>query len=203
MEWYADSGGQWTWIGFEISMGERTGEYVWFTGGHTYADFDQPDVDPQANAESVDEKIAPHVSDVRVALSRVRPEVSMIVADAGLRPLYEVITFGLNPGGGPAFMHFLGKLKEAFETTGAAVEYTVREVTQGATGAQWTVVLPHESFASMELAPDLLETLMEQVHGGFESDALVEMFNSAVSSVTSEVYVTRPDLSVNLPSPTD
>lgn len=50
MEWYGEEGGSWTWAAFEIGFGARTGQYAFYSGGHTYADFDQPDVNPVASS---------------------------------------------------------------------------------------------------------------------------------------------------------
>ena len=102
LEWVSDQGGTWALAGFEIIFGERTGQFFFFTGGHTYADFDEPDVDPAAAAQSIERNIAPHVENVRVQFIRLRTDLSMIDPAAAPRPFYEVITFRLNPGAAPS-----------------------------------------------------------------------------------------------------
>jgi hypothetical protein len=197
MEWYADAGGTWPWAVFEVSMGERTGQWVWFSGSHSYADFDTPDVDPTESDRSLERNITPHVSNVEVSLTRLMPDLSMIVADAPVRPLYEVITFQLKPGKDAQFTHVLKKLKTAFAGLGDQVEYGVYQAAQGGRGGQWLVSIPHESFASMGGDADF-EGLMAEVLGDFEAQSVLDMLDDAIASETREVFALRSDLSLNL-----
>jgi hypothetical protein len=198
MEWYGGSGGgAWTWAAFEIAMGDRTGQYVWFSGSHTYADFDTPDVNPAESAASIAENITPHLASVNVMLGRFRPDLSLINPDAGVRPLYEVLTFTLKGGADDRFEHFLAKVREAFGETG--FEYSVYQAAQGGNPSEWVVSIPHDDFASMGGDPGDFPRLMSAAHGEYETRALLESLGHIVASQTSEVFVFRPDLSVNIP----
>lgn len=197
LEWVGEEGGSWTWAVFEIAFGERTGQYFFFSGGHTYADFDQPDVDPVANAESIDRNVAPHVENAVAQLIRLRPDLSMVVPGAALSPLYEVVTFQLNPGHEPQWVHFLERLKTAFEDTGFPIEYLVFQGAQGGTLGEWVVSIPHENFASMS-GPGDFDALLEQAFGEFESQSLLGILDEAIGSSTNEIFVLRRDLSLNL-----
>ena len=196
-EWVGQQGGSWTWAAFEIALGERTGQYVFFSGGHTYADFDNPDVDPVANAESIDRNVAPHVENVRIQLTRLRPDLSMLGEAGPLSPFYEVVTFQVNPGHDQQWIHFLEKFKTALEGVGAPLEYLVFQGAQGGTLGEWVVSIPHENFASMS-GPADFGALLEQAFGEFESRSLLGILNEAIASSTNEIYVLRPDLSRNL-----
>ena len=44
-----DQGNDWTWLAFEVAMGERTGQYVFGTFNHAMADFDSPPVEEPVN----------------------------------------------------------------------------------------------------------------------------------------------------------
>ncbi len=197
MEWYGEAGGQWVWAVFEIGMGERTGQYVWFSGGHTYADFDQPDVDRQASNESLDRNFAPHVENVVASLGRQRTDLSMRPDNAPIRPIYEVLTFTLAPGGEPAFINTMEKIKEALSTVEGPIEYTVYQSAQGGNG-DWVVSIPHESFSSMG-GPGDMNDLFEQAFGRFEARRLEDAMGNSVASATSEIFFLRSDLSLNLP----
>ncbi len=197
MEWYAGSGGgSWTWLAFQVIMGERTGQYVWVTGGHSYADFDMADVDPSMSNESIAENITPHVTGVRVALLRANADLGIAQTTPSTAPLYKVLTFTLKPGADARFGHVLAKLKEAFGDSGIA--YTVFQSAQGGNG-QWIVSIPHENFASMDTDPSLFPRLMTAAHGEYEATALLESLGEIVASQTSEILAFRPDLSVNVP----
>lgn len=199
LEWMRDAGGTWQWSAFEIVMGERTGSYVWGTFNHEYADFDTPDVDPQASSQSVDRNIAPHVDEVVVAMANLRPDLSMVVTDAPLRPMYEVVTFELNNGKDLQFAAALAMIKETFATAGGGIEYLVYQFAQGGSG-QWVVSIPHESFSSMGGMDDAgFLGMMRQVHGEHGARNLTDLMDTSVARVTSEIFVLRPDLSANLP----
>jgi hypothetical protein len=196
MEWYEEAGGEWSWAVFEIGMGARTGQYVWFSGGHTYASFDEPDVDQQESNESIERNFSPHVENAVISLARQRTDLSMRPADAALRPIYEVLTFSLTPGSEPAFIHFLEKIKSALESVEAPFEYTVYQSAQGGNG-DWVISLPHESFGSMGGGGDF-EDLFEQAFGKYEARGLLDGLGDAVASVSSEIFFLRRDLSLNI-----
>ena len=204
LEHEAKAGATWEWAGFEIVMGERTGQYMFGSFNHTYADFDTPDTDPQASAASIDQNIAPHVADAAVSLIRFFPELSLFDPDAAPSPLYEVLTFQIGMDGDEAFRHFLGKLKTTFETAGLPIQYHVYQFAQGGPsgGGTWVVSIPHANFASMGGGGDGgdMQGLTEQVLGRFESRQLWDMANHSITSMRSEVFALRPDLSLNLTS---
>ena len=199
MEWYADNG-SWQWNAFEIAMGERTGQYVFGTFNHAYADWDTPDVDQQENDRSIDRNIAPHVADVQVGLMQLRTDLSVLQPDRPLRPLYEVLTFDLHVGKDLQFAHVLSMLKEALANAPEPVEYFVYQEAQGGSG-QFVVSVPYDNFASMSGpgADNGFSALMREAHGEFAAQNFLDQFNQAVASMTSEVFVLRPDLSVNQP----
>ncbi len=202
MAWAKGAGAQWTWLGFEIVMGERTGQFVFGTFGHEYADWDTPDLAPAQSGPQVDRLIAPHVEDVVVSLVQLRPELSMLVPDAPVRPLYEVITLDVKPGGTAAMRHWLEKLKKAFEAAGAPAEYFVYQGAQGSSGDTWIVSIPHASFASMggPGEDDWMQNMMESAYGEYEAREIMEMPADFIASSWSEVFAFRPDLSLNLPT---
>jgi len=197
-EWVAGQGGQWTWIAFEVVMGPRTGQYLFGTFNHAYADWDTPDVDPEGSAESIGRNVAPHVEDVEVSLIRLHPDLSMTVADAPIAPLYEVVTMEVALGKDAQFTSFMAGLKSAFEAAGLPARYSVFQPAQGAAANNWTVSIPHESFAAMGEGSDLQE-LTRQTLGAAQSDALWEMAADAIVARSSDVFALRPDLSMNLP----
>lgn len=200
MEWYGDNGGSWTWAAFEIAMGERTGHYVWFTGGHQYADWDTPDVDPQGSNESIDRNISPHVEDVTVSLVNLRPDLSILRENAPLRPIYEVITLEVHPGKEPQFLSAMAMLKDVFEAAPQPAEYAVYQGAQGSNG-EWVVSIPYASFGDLTPPSDEgFAALVRSVHGETGARVFDEQFAESVASFSSEIFTLRPDLSVNLPS---
>lgn len=199
MAWLKGQGATWSWVGFEIIMGERTGQYVWGSFNHAYADFDSPDVDPQASSASIDENIASHVHDATVQLVRLLPDLSMATPGGALSPLYEVMTFKVKPGQDEAFLLWWDKFKEALTETGTEAQYFLYAGAQGTVAGEYVLSVPHESFADMDAPEGWIPRLLTQVHGEADGRRLMEMGGAALESWHTEVFALRPDLSVNLP----
>ncbi len=199
MEWYADAGGSWSWAVFEIIMGERTGQYVFGSFNHAYADFDTSDVDPQGSAASIDRNVAPHTENVVASMVRFRDDLSMAEPGQPLRPIYEVLSFEVKPGHNEDFEHFWVKFREAIQASGMPAEYFVYQYAQGGKGGTWVISIPHESFAEMEGPEGWMEDMFEQAYGKFEGRALMEMVGEIMTSFTSEIFAYRADMSVNVP----
>lgn len=205
-EWALGQGAEWSWFAFYISMGERTGTYMFGSFDHTYADFDQGDADPQANAESIERNIVPHVGDVVVSMLRFRPDLSIVNLDAPVRSLYQVYTAELKPGGNDDYEHLLKKIRDALTSLGVTeAEYQVYEYMLGGTPGTWIISFPYESFAAMEPAAseegDPLFALLEGAYGEFEAQALMDGVDKIIASHMIELFVFRPDLSMNVPEP--
>ena len=198
MELYRDTGGAWPWATFQVVMGPRTGQFVFYTGGHTYADFDAPDGDQQRLEESFYDNIEPHVEHATSWFLRARPDLGISTPGAPVRPIYEVITLQTSgPDMDMQMVHVLESIKASWEAMGGA-EYSVFQGAQGADPGQWVVTIPYENFASMDGPSGSMEDLFAVAAGEFQARALVDMFAEAISSATSEVFVLRRDLSMNL-----
>lgn len=191
------AGETWTWTGFEVVMGERTGSYVWGSFNHQYADWDSPDVDPQTASASIDRNIAPHVENVRVSLANLRTDLSVTTEDRTIRPMYEVLTFRLKGGKDLQFASAVGMVKEAVERGGGGVEFLVYQFAQGSNG-EWVISIPHTSFASMgTMNNDGFWAMMRDAHGEHGADTWQQLMDASVASMTSEIFQSRPDLSFN------
>ena len=199
LDWVRSAGSSWSWLGFEIIMGERTGQYMFGTFNHAYADWDTPDVDQQASGESFDRNVALFVDNATSSLIRLRPELSMATPGQAPRPLYEVITFQVKPGKDRAFEHFWVKFREAVEATALDGEYFIYQYAQGAPGGTWVVSIPHGSFAEMESPVGWMDTMFEEAFGAFEGQAILDEAGELLISLSSEIFQFRPDLSVNVP----
>jgi hypothetical protein len=201
-EWYLGQGGSWAWAAFEITMGERTGQYAFGSFNHQMSDWDTPDVDPAASREQQRRHLAPYTDSYEARLIRNRRDLGTVAAGAPLKRMYQVTTFQLNPGMDEAFAEVLAGVKHALTQAGAAeeVQYSVFQSVVGSTGSEWVISWGYDDFASM--APgdeDAFENLMEGVYGEYHSDAMMDLLNETIASARSELLVLRPDLSMNLP----
>jgi hypothetical protein len=195
-----EAGGTWTWVTFEIVMGERTGQYVVGTYNHAWADFDAQDADPEMARESMQDNITPHVESWTSRMMERVTDISMWDPNEPLAPMYEVITFDVALGGAARFEHFMMRLKQAMEAEGVEGRYSVFRSRLGGTGNQWVVSVPHDDMASFGGGEDdWLERLLVGAFTHAGGQMLMEDFNSLVTGVTSELFVLRRDMSGNLP----
>ncbi len=198
MSWALENGDTWTWTGWEIIAGKRTGSYMFASLGHAWSDFDDPPTNPMEAGRSIERNIAPHVEDVHVSMWRVRPALSMMAPDAPLRPLGEMITISVKPGQEEHFEHLIAQFKSALEQT-PGVEFIVLQQALGGEGPTYIVGVPHANWASFEGAGrnEGFRALMEAAHGRAGAEAINAAFNDAVAWARSEVIALRPDLSMN------
>lgn len=199
-DWYADAGGQWTWMVMEIVMGERTGQFVFWTPNHSYADFDGPDARMEGAEESYWRNIAPHVESTE-AFMLVTDEERSMLEDEGAppAPMYEVLTLETaGPSSDMAMEAVLDRIHDAMSGMSPDMRYTVFRGAQGTTMGTWIVSIAAEDFASMGGEGGSMEDMFRTVVGEMEARGLVQMMEDAIESARSEVFVVRPDLSLNL-----
>jgi hypothetical protein len=195
------AGDESVWVTFEIVAGERSGQFMVGTFDHAWADFDQePPVDPARAEESMADNIMPHVEDFRVQWMERMVDLGGWTPDSPRAPMYEVITFQVRPGKDRVFEHFLTKLKGAMSGAGAMPAYSVFLPAVGGTSGEWAVSVPHQSLAEFgATSRDWMEQLLVQAYGHADMQAIIDMADSAIESSKSELFVLRPDLSMNLP----
>lgn len=201
MENLRRAGDESVWVTFEIAAGERSGQFMVGTFDHAWSDFDEaPTVDPARAQESMDDNIAPHVQDFRMQWMERMVDLGGWTPESPRAPMYEVITFQIRPGKDRVFEHFLTKLKGAMSEMGSIPAYSVFMPVLGGVGGQWAVSVPHQSFTEFgDGSRDWMEQLLVQVYGHADMQAIIDMADSSVESSTSELFVLRPDLSMNLP----
>jgi hypothetical protein len=195
------AGDESVWVTFEIVAGERSGQFMVGSFGHDWADFDQaPPVDPARAQESMADNIMPHVGDFRVQWMERLVDLGGWTPDSPQAPMYEVVSFQVRTGMDSAFENFLKKMKHALEEAGTMPAYSVFVPVLGGNGGQWAISVPHQTMAEFGgPSRDWMEQLLVQVYGHADMQVIIDGLNAAVESTTSELFVLRPDLSMNLP----
>lgn len=194
--WYEEAGGSMTWEAFGIAMGERSGQYLIWAGGRTYADFDAQDVDAAESAAMWNEHVAPHMASMRAQFLHHMPDLS--IGDNVGAPIYEVLTFQLRSAGGEAAMEqLMGAIRTSLEGM-EGIRYSVFRGAQGAPMGQWLVSIPYDNFSGMDGAGGGgMEGMFSNAFDDFHARSLAELWDETVASGHSEVLVRRPDLSAN------
>lgn len=173
-------------------------EYVWVSGGHMWADFDNPPVDPHADMADFAEGAGSHTTGLDVRTWVTWTDVSMPPADLSVVPIWEVIEWDLRATseGFQALHSAFGKVKAAFEEQGIATRYTVNHVV-GIDGApQMFVAIAHDSMGEMDaMEPGGLDRMLAQAHGHAEAVQIIRTFEAYLTPRASRWWVLRTDLS--------
>jgi hypothetical protein len=195
-----DAGVTMTWIAMEIILGPRTGQYVYGSFSLSGADLDAPQGDQEAMQESFAENIDPHTAGAEAQIIRRMVDLGMWTPESPLAPMYEVYRMWVKPGGDAVMRNMFAKLKAAMEQMAPDADYSVWRPAAGSVGSEWTVTVPIQGFASYdEDNPGWMEQMFAQVYGHDEMQLLMDSVAEVILKSTSEVFVIRSDMSVNLP----
>lgn len=193
MAWHGEQGGTWAWDVWSYETGEASGSYGAGTFGHNWADFDNLDVDQEADAADVAANIVPHASPgaewrYYQALMGISKPLD------GPSPLAEVIVFRLHYGKDGEFMHLIKKFHQAIEKTMWPVNYTWYRLMNGGDMPEYVLVLPRENYAGMK-GPDknFVQMLTEAV-GPMEAQMMLKHWSKVVKKESSSLIRSRPDL---------
>lgn len=173
-------------------------EYVWVSGGHVWADFDNPSVDPQADMADFAEAAGSHTTGLDVRTWVTWTDVSMPPAPDAVVPIWEVIEWDLKATseGIQALRSAFEKVKAAFEQQGMEIRYTVNEVVGIDDGPQMFVAIAHDSMGEMDAAePGSLDQMLAQAYGHADAVQIIRSFEEYLTPTASRVWVLRTDLS--------
>ncbi len=176
-------------------MTGQLGTYVTITGGHTWADFDSPGVDPKADEADAISRFGSFMETVSSGFAEFLPGASRPRDDAAPAAFYEVVTYSVKQGMDMQFLHVLEKFTEAAESSNWPGRYSWIQSFSGDEQPTYFLVIPHDNFASFAPLPKEPLQVLEEVYGRSETDGLFNMFVEAVRSTYHQVYAYRPDLS--------
>ena len=187
-----------TWPGFVYQAMHGGNEYVWVSPGHTWADFDDPTVDPQADMQDFAQAAGSHTTGLDVRTWVTWDDVSMPPAQDAVVPIWEVVEWDVKATseGLEALRSAFGKVRAAFEQEGMALRYTVNQLVGIDSAPQMFVAIAHDSMGEMDGAePGALERLLVQAHGHADAVHTIRSFEAYLTPTASRVWVLRPDLS--------
>ncbi len=194
--WHAEQDDPWPGYVYQSMQGGM--EYVWVTSGRTWADFDNPPVDPHADMMDVAQRAGSDITGLDVRTWVTWTDVSRPPSPDAVVPIWRVIEWELSPTaeGMEALRSAFGKVKAAYEAEGLPVRYTVNEMV-GIDGApQMFVAIALESLGLLDGGePDGFERMLAQVHGHADAVQISRTFETYLSPIANRVWVLRPDLS--------
>ncbi len=191
LKWHRQNNDTWTWNMWSTVTGEL-GRYIVITDDHTWADFDSPPFDVQADNADAIAKLGRFVESVASGFARAMTEVSMPAANPV--PLAQVIEFSLKSGKDGDFLHVIGKFAEAAKQVNWPGRFVWLANESGGT-ADYILVIQHENWASFAPLEMSFPAVLEEVYGRQEANALLDMISKAVESETERTWIHRPDLS--------
>jgi hypothetical protein len=192
--WHKAQGGTWAWYVWTYETGDFTGGYANGTFGHSWSDFDNPDIDGETDSANVRETILPYVAEgSQWRYFEGLPKVSKPLDKPAM--LSEVIRFRLRYGKDADFMYLIGKFHEAIEKTGWPVNYRWGRLVNGGDRPIYVLVIQHQNYASMKGPEKNFAQMLTEAVGQQEAQMLLEKWAKVVKSENIHLERNRPDLS--------
>lgn len=192
----------WSWMVLQVVVGEDAGDFVYRSGGHSWADFDEYDEGFGAEAGlHYEVNVEPLVADARTWIARTDTANGRVPPDSVFPDvnLIEVITYYIEPGMMQQFNEVVSAIHGAIEDADWPVYYAWAEPVSGLKGPQKTLAIFAENWAGFE-EPDtpMMEMLQDEL-GEDETQQLMQQFGASFRAVESAVLRWRKDLSVPPP----
>lgn len=179
LEWHRAHRDPWTWLGWTIGSGDRSGMFVDATAFHPWSDLDSP-VAPKEDAADNATNVYPY-GDVRsVVTYEAVPEVTRITPAQFQSPLLDFIYFDISPGTESAFEH----TTRTAVTAGGQNAYVLFRPANGSN--QYLLLLPAQKVSELQSHAKLLRDILQ---------AAAKQSPDTVRSYRTELARFRPDMS--------
>lgn len=191
-EWHRDQNDPWQWIMYQAVSGDLS-KFIIITPGHTWADLDNPPVDPGEDEADAMARIGPHASGARMGIGEVLADVSMPPPPDQLIQMAQVTDFRVKPGKDAQFLNVLSMFHAAAQQVGGDLNFLWIANRSGDLG-MYTLAVPMEGLSELG-APGAPMEVMTAAYGPVQAQALADDCWNAVESSEENMYVMRPDLS--------
>lgn len=191
-DWHRAQGDTWTWFVASSTTG-RLGEYVNITGGHNWADFDNPPVDPAADLGNWLQTGGLIDQVTSSWLGRDLPELGR--PSTAEPTIVQVIEFELLPGGEQGVLEAAAKIKEAADAANFEGGWSwSRSVSQDGPPTL-TFVIPGANWAAFDVDDEEFFGMMVQKFGQEETMRIFKLFYEGAREISSRMWAARLDLS--------
>jgi hypothetical protein len=196
MAWHNSQNDPWGWQTWQVTSGPDVGSYVTVAFGHHWKDFDTWEAKfAEGDNADVEKNLTPHTESAVVGYYNFLADLSRPASEATPARMTEVVHFLLKPGASGAFRHAISRAHEAITKTSWPVNYLWFELWNGGEGPHYVLVLPRRSWADMAEPETSFPAMLTKAFGPFEAGQILEAFDTATRSQSSEMHVYRPDLS--------
>lgn len=193
----------WSWSVMQVVVGEDYGDFIYRSGGHTWADFDEYDAGFGAQSGlHYQVNVAPLVADARTWISRVDTANSVMPADSVWPSIdyVEVITYHVEPTMMQQFNEAVSTIHGAIEESEWPVHYAWANPVSGAKGPTKVLAIFFENWAAFEEPETPMMEMLQDELGEDETEQIMQQFGNSFSAVESMVLRWRRDLSVPPPA---
>ena len=177
----------------QVSSGPNTGAYVRLASNRHWEDFDTEEKGMQADMADTAVNTDPYIASATNAYYRLLTDVSR-PQDSGAA-MYALVFYQVKFGKVDDFMLAVRKYHEAIGKAQWPVHYAWFSLINGGDGPQFVLSLPRDKWADFNPPEKPFDKMLEETMGRAEAESINEMFDHAVSGVSTEIITTRTDLS--------
>ena len=182
---------------WEIISGDDTNTYIVGQPPQRWADMDTPSIPQATDLAEYNKVIGNYVEKLVIRYYEFLPKISN-PPDSQLPLKYEeVIAFHVKYGKDMEFEKAITRIKDAATKTNWANKWEWYRLSNGGSGDEWVLVLPHDNWAGFADNPNI-KPVRDMVKDAFGDKEMQSIFNSLTDSVmdqTSQIIQFRPDLS--------
>lgn len=199
--WHRQQNDTWDWDTWQIESGERFGQYVIGTFGHSWEDFDAKAEFAVADRADALANHGQFAESVNSGFYLFRADVSRPPEGEWPDALAWVVYVHLNIGREAEFNYQMKRVTEAINKTSWPRRYLWFELISG--GEHPTLVRVHlySNWAGFKPPEKSFPAMLEEAYGRQGAEAHLDLDRKAVHCVRTEIMRYRPDLSYFPPAP--
>jgi hypothetical protein len=178
---------------YQVQSGPNTGAYLRVAGNRHWQDFDAEAAIEKADQADTALNTDPYIESSMPIFYRVLADLSR--PKDGMSAMYSISFYHVKFSKTDDFRRAIRKFHEGIGKTQWPAHYGWFELINGGDGPEFVLSLPREKWADFNPPEKSFATMIEEAFGRSEAEAIGEVFQNAVTGVSTEIIQYRPDLS--------
>ena len=200
MAWHKSQNDTWSWITWEMTTGENTGNYLVSSCNHPWKDFDTRDKFNVADGANANSTMGAYLAGETMSYYVHRADLSSPMQPGPPPPYIEVIHFFLKPEGFTDFNDAVKKIGAGIAKTNYPVSHADwYQLANGGRGPEMVLVLEHKTIGDLAGPGKPLDAMMREAYGD-QGAGIMESLRKAYYRSESELLHFRSDLSYLAPA---
>lgn len=192
-----EEGDPWTWNVWEEIAGPNTGTYIVRSGGHSWGDFDTYNENFGGEAAlHFEADVTSTIETTHSWIGRFDTALSRPPNDGDRVRFAEVVTYHIEPGKQAQFDDAVEQIHSAIVAADWPARYSFVDPMMGKKGPQKVGAFFFEDFADMQEPETPFMEMMGSEMGEEKAEKILEQMSSAIRSTETQLFVYRPELSV-------